>query len=54
VAVLACPVCGEPLAPLAGDTGLRCSGGHSFDRARQGQVTLLPPGHRPPSGDTAQ
>jgi 23S rRNA (guanine745-N1)-methyltransferase len=53
VALLACPVCAEPLAPLPGDAGLRCSAGHSFDRARQGQITLLPPGHRPPSGDTA-
>jgi 23S rRNA (guanine745-N1)-methyltransferase len=28
--------------------------GHLFDRARQGHVTLLPPGRRPPSGDTAE
>jgi 23S rRNA (guanine745-N1)-methyltransferase len=34
--------------------GLRCAGGHSFDRARQGHVTLLPPGRRPPSGDSAE
>jgi 23S rRNA (guanine745-N1)-methyltransferase len=53
VAVLACPVCGEPLSALPGDTGLRCPAGHSFDRARQGHVTLLPPGHTPPSGDSA-
>ncbi|MGY1712379.1 putative RNA methyltransferase [Geodermatophilus sp. SYSU D00758] len=53
MALLACPVCGGPLAPLPGDAGLRCPAGHSFDRARQGHVTLLPPGHRPPSGDTA-
>jgi 23S rRNA (guanine745-N1)-methyltransferase len=33
--------------------GLRCAAGHAFDRARQGHVTLLPPGHRPPSGDSA-
>jgi 23S rRNA (guanine745-N1)-methyltransferase len=51
--VLACPVGGEPLTALSGDTGLRCPAGHSFDRARQGHVTLLPPGHTPPSGDSA-
>jgi 23S rRNA (guanine745-N1)-methyltransferase len=54
VAMLACPGCAAPLTPLAGDSGLRCPAGHSFDRARQGQVTLLPPGHRPPSGDSAE
>jgi 23S rRNA (guanine745-N1)-methyltransferase len=53
VALLACPVCGAALAATAGDTGLRCPAGHAFDRARQGQVTLLPPGHAPPSGDSA-
>jgi 23S rRNA (guanine745-N1)-methyltransferase len=51
VALLACPVCGAGLAADAGS--LRCSSGHVFDRARQGHVTLLPPGHRPPSGDDA-
>ncbi len=53
VAVLVCPVCGGPLSALPGDTGLRCPAGHSYDRARQGHVTLLPPGHTPPSGDSA-
>jgi 23S rRNA (guanine745-N1)-methyltransferase len=52
VALLACPVCGAVLAATA--TGLRCTAGHAFDRARQGHVTLLPPGHRPPSGDSAE
>ncbi|MGY1707765.1 putative RNA methyltransferase [Geodermatophilus sp. SYSU D00697] len=52
--LLACPVCGAPLAALPAATGLRCPAGHSFDRARQGHVTLLPPGHVPPSGDTAE
>jgi 23S rRNA (guanine745-N1)-methyltransferase len=52
VALLACPVCGA--GTTATDDGLRCAGGHAFDRARQGHVTLLPPGHRPPSGDTAE
>ncbi|SFP58300.1 23S rRNA m(1)G-748 methyltransferase [Geodermatophilus dictyosporus] len=53
VALLACPVCGQRLTALPGDAGLRCPAGHAFDRARQGHVTLLPPGHTPPSGDTA-
>ncbi len=53
VAVLACPVCGRSLAAPPGGAVLRCPEGHSFDRARQGHVTLLPPGHRPPSGDSA-
>lgn len=52
VAVLACPVCGSSLTAEPG--GLVCAAGHRFDRARQGQVTLLPPGHRAPSGDSAQ
>lgn len=53
VAVLACPACGSELA--ADDDGgtLGCTTGHRFDRARQGHITLLPPGHRPPSGDSA-
>ncbi len=53
VALLACPVCTGPLAPGPGDTGLRCPGGHAFDRARQGHVTLLPPGRTPAAGDSA-
>ncbi|WP_245177036.1 putative RNA methyltransferase [Geodermatophilus sp. DF01_2] len=53
VRLLACPVCGAPLAAEPGDAGLRCPAGHAFDRARQGHVTLLPPGHAPPSGDSA-
>jgi 23S rRNA (guanine745-N1)-methyltransferase len=52
VSLLACPVCGAALTPT--DSGLRCASGHAFDRARQGHVTLLPPGHRPPSGDSAE
>lgn len=52
VRLLACPVCGAALT--TGDPqGLECATGHRFDRARQGHVTLLPPGHRPPSGDSA-
>jgi 23S rRNA (guanine745-N1)-methyltransferase len=52
VAALACPVCAAGLSTEAG--GLACAVGHRFDRARQGHVTLLPPGHRPPSGDSAE
>ncbi|MGY1837184.1 putative RNA methyltransferase [Blastococcus sp. SYSU DS0510] len=53
VALLACPACAAPLTAEPGDAGLRCDRGHAFDRARQGHVTLLPPGHRAPSGDSA-
>lgn len=38
-----CPVCGGPLTGL--DRALRCARGHSFDRAREGYVNLLPAGH---------
>ena len=51
VALLACPVCAADLR--VDGTALRCPRGHAFDRGRQGHVTLLPPGHRPPSGDDA-
>ena len=54
VALLSCPVCAAPLAAVPEATGLLCPSGHRFDRARQGHVTLLPPGHRPPSGDSAE
>jgi 23S rRNA (guanine745-N1)-methyltransferase len=51
VALLACPVCGQELTADA--TGLRCVVGHAFDRARQGHVTLLPPGGTAHEGDSA-
>jgi 23S rRNA (guanine745-N1)-methyltransferase len=54
VALLACPVCAAPLATVPDSTGLVCAGGHRFDRARHGHITLLPSGHRPPSGDSAE
>jgi 23S rRNA (guanine745-N1)-methyltransferase len=54
VALLACPVCGDRLAAAPDGSALRCAAGHSFDRARQGYVPLLPPGHRAPSGDSAE
>jgi 23S rRNA (guanine745-N1)-methyltransferase len=41
--VLACPVCGEVLSDA--DGSLRCPRQHSFDRAREGYVHLLPAGH---------
>ena len=54
VALLACPVCAGPLRSRGEDVVLQCPAGHAFDRARQGHVTLLPPGHSPPSGDSAE
>ena len=53
VAVLACPVCAAPLAAGPDAAALGCREGHRFDRARQGHISLLPPGHRAPSGDSA-
>ena len=35
-----CPICGQPLC--AEEDRYVCSGGHSFDRAREGYVNLLP------------
>ncbi|MGY1751073.1 putative RNA methyltransferase [Modestobacter sp. SYSU DS0511] len=52
MALLACPVCGDPLREEP--AGLRCGRGHAFDRARQGHVTLLPAGGSPHSGDSAE
>jgi 23S rRNA (guanine745-N1)-methyltransferase len=51
VGCLACPLCGAGLA-RAGAV-LRCPAGHAFDIARQGYVSLLPPGERAPAGDSA-
>ena len=39
-----CPICGGPLAWE--ERVCRCPGGHSFDRAAQGYVNLLPPNRR--------
>ncbi len=41
------------MAATPDGAALRCDAGHSFDRARQGYVPLVPPGHRLPSGDSA-
>ncbi|WP_084079283.1 putative RNA methyltransferase [Demequina sp. NBRC 110057] len=38
LAALRCPVCAASVAQVA--SGLRCGAGHTFDRARQGYVTL--------------
>ncbi|MCF6746742.1 23S rRNA methyltransferase, partial [Blastococcus sp. KM273128] len=51
--MLACPVCTAPFAVERDGAGLRCAAGHAVDRARQGHLTLLPPGRRPPAGDSA-
>ncbi|NHC45367.1 putative RNA methyltransferase [Motilibacter aurantiacus] len=52
VALLECPVCAAPLASAG--AALRCAEGHSFDIARQGYVTLLPPSGRLDTGDSAE
>jgi 23S rRNA (guanine745-N1)-methyltransferase len=46
-----CPHCGQPLLDV--ERRLACASGHSFDRAREGYVNLLPGGRLPgaPSGD---
>ncbi|WP_173434234.1 putative RNA methyltransferase [Allosalinactinospora lopnorensis] len=49
LAALACPHCGQGLAPV-GDA-LACPAGHSFDVARQGYVSLLS-GRRTGPGDS--
>ena len=48
-----CPLCAAPLE--AGDRALRCPKGHSFDRAREGYVHLLPPNRKhSPLGTTGR
>lgn len=42
--MLICPVCQSALSEQPG--ALKCSNGHSFDRARQGYVNLLPVQHK--------
>ena len=51
VALLACPVCGQPLHPTA--AGVACPAGHAFDRSRQGHLTLLPASGSAHPGDSA-
>lgn len=43
-ALLACPVCGQPLRES--DRTFRCPNGHAFDVAREGYVNLLLPQYR--------
>lgn len=42
--MLICPLCSQPLADEG--ASLRCPDNHSFDRARQGYVNLLPVQHK--------
>jgi SAM-dependent methyltransferase len=52
--VVSCLECPQCQAGLERDGAvLRCGRGHAFDIARQGYVSLLPPGGRAPAGDTA-
>ncbi|WP_152191309.1 putative RNA methyltransferase [Georgenia satyanarayanai] len=48
---LRCPVCAAALERT--DRSVHCAGGHGFDLARQGYLTLLGGGSRAGSGDTA-
>lgn len=49
-----CPICGEALS--RGERGAACPKGHSFDRARQGYLHLLPPNkmHSKVPGDSRE
>lgn len=42
--MLICPLCSAPLA--SANNGVACPAGHSFDRARQGYLNLLPVQHK--------
>ena len=50
VQYLRCPVCGGGMRSTG--PGVACERGHSFDRARHGQLTLLGPRGRKHSGDS--
>lgn len=52
VPLLRCPVCRE--AMVSTGSGVACGGGHSFDRARHGHLTLLGAKGRRFPGDSAQ
>lgn len=62
VPLLRCPLCAEPVeadGPTsvtdgASITGVHCRSGHSFDRARQGYLTLFGPRGRRFAGDTTE
>ncbi|WP_420122022.1 putative RNA methyltransferase [Nakamurella sp.] len=49
--LLACPICAGGLTRRDGVVG--CAAGHRYDVARQGYLTLLGPGSRLDTGDTA-
>jgi 23S rRNA (guanine745-N1)-methyltransferase len=49
---LGCPHCGARLSPAG--AALVCSHGHSFDVARDGHVSLLPPGGIAGGGDSSE
>lgn len=49
--LLACPICTGDLTRRDGAVG--CAAGHRYDIARQGYLTLLGPGSRLDTGDTA-
>ncbi|PYC77038.1 23S rRNA methyltransferase [Streptomyces tateyamensis] len=51
---LTCPHCALGLALDAAGRTLRCGGGHAFDVARQGYVSLLPGDAHTGTGDTAE
>ena len=41
-----CPVCGEPLQPHSSGKSFVCHNQHSFDRAKEGYLNLLPVQHK--------
>ncbi len=49
---LICPICRQDL--LLEDRAFRCAAGHSFDRAREGYVNLLPRRPGPSVGDSRE
>lgn len=54
VDALACPVCGLPVELDADAAALTCHGGHGFDIAKQGYVSLLRGGGNASTGDNAE
>lgn len=52
IPLLRCPLCGDRLGPT--EAGVECGGGHSFDRARGGHLTLLGARGRRFPGDSAE
>jgi 23S rRNA (guanine745-N1)-methyltransferase len=52
--LLRCPHCGAALGREEADDTVRCDGGHTFDIARQGYLSLLAGEGTPHAGDTAE